>query len=99
MGSGESGDMDRKVAFRCRVAGFMQMKAPFSLHDDDPGSGQPGRACVGREQFHLLDGALVEAGEAFGLGQGGGRGTLKFSECEAKRRGLFPEGTERVANI
>ncbi len=40
------------------------------MHDGDPGSGRPGRACVGREQFHLLDGALVESGEAFGLGQG-----------------------------
>ena len=28
---------------------------------------QLGRAVIGGEQFHLLDGDLVEAGEAFGL--------------------------------
>ena len=27
-----------------------------------------GRAVIGGEQFHLLDGDLIEAGEAFGLG-------------------------------
>ena len=31
---------------------------------------QPRCPFIGDEQFHLLDGDLIESGEAFGLGQG-----------------------------